>query len=850
MPRSRSPESDNQKRNPRQPQKLRNGSKNVQQKKSDADADKSRASHPWESVVGRDFSQETFDSHAALLGDSRMSQPMYTSQRAALVMHLQRTYGNPYVQRLAEHVQRQRTSSKVQQTTDAETTSSTQPDIQRQADLPGGEVDAPIERSIEQARGSGQPLSGDVRTSMEGVFGADFSNVRVHTNAESDSLNRSMNAQAFTSEQDIFFSKGAYNPNQPEGKEILAHELTHVVQQNGSEPRAKLEVSHPADRDEQEADEVGRMVVKYSDRIGPSADRLPVEQRLDHLREASSDVQRVTAKKVAWGITKGFFLSIAKAIAGPAQYIFNKPRTDKSDAWNAASDEENYGNAHLQRMAKAVIVLQEIGAIAAWVTLMTGLGSIIAAAFAPAGLAASAVLGTIATISTIVAGVIGVVTMGLSSILSIYNLVRALSAPKNSIRRKELMLVAGKDLAGAITGLLAAVGGAIGFGAIGGGTVIQSADAIGKTVAEGGLGAHAMSVGKGIISDQSFAFGTEAQSQIVDEYQTQGQENIENTMIPAHQLGEGGGEVNAFDQLQKGRGAKNKRAEMNIDVGAINETASTQMHDVNSSENDFRSVLKNKKKDTINTKRIQRAPEDESANQEDYGSQLKQELNKAGQAANSASASNANDRQSLSQEKKELDASSGDISKAEQGLNKAKGVDEMESNLEKITKESEGGEGKVNEPAEEKATKDEPQTEGEVKTKEESLLEAHETVDQIEAKSGEKFGEKKPGFLGKMVGWFKKGTKNLKKWFLSGLVALKDRVKGIFAKIKEKIAGLLIRFTDIKEPVEGLQQDVGAAKAQLPEAKSGIDDALVGIASSDSQVSELSDTVEEVKKQI
>jgi hypothetical protein len=69
---------------------------------------------------------------------------------------------------------------------------------------------------------------------MEGAFGADFSGVKVHTDSKSHELNQSIQARAFTTGQDIFFRQGEYNPGSRPGQELLAHELTHVVQQNGS----------------------------------------------------------------------------------------------------------------------------------------------------------------------------------------------------------------------------------------------------------------------------------------------------------------------------------------------------------------------------------------------------------------------------------------------------------------------------------------------------------------------------------------------------------------------------------------------------------------------------------------
>ncbi|MBD2564616.1 DUF4157 domain-containing protein [Nostoc linckia FACHB-391] len=90
-----------------------------------------------------------------------------------------------------------------------------------------------LETSINQARGGGQSLADNIRQPMEQAFGADFSGVKVHTDGQSDQLNRSIQARAFTTGQDVFFRSGEYNPGSRGGQELLAHELTHVVQQNG-----------------------------------------------------------------------------------------------------------------------------------------------------------------------------------------------------------------------------------------------------------------------------------------------------------------------------------------------------------------------------------------------------------------------------------------------------------------------------------------------------------------------------------------------------------------------------------------------------------------------------------------
>lgn len=89
-----------------------------------------------------------------------------------------------------------------------------------------------------QAVSGGRPLPDRQREPLEQSFGFSFDQVNVHTDQRADLLNRSINANAFTTGRDIFFRKGLYAPSQPSGRRLLAHELTHVVQQNGGPPHS------------------------------------------------------------------------------------------------------------------------------------------------------------------------------------------------------------------------------------------------------------------------------------------------------------------------------------------------------------------------------------------------------------------------------------------------------------------------------------------------------------------------------------------------------------------------------------------------------------------------------------
>jgi hypothetical protein len=252
---------------------------------------------PVAGLGGGDFTRAAFERQAALLGDPRLSHPVHARQRALIVHQLQRDYGNRHVQRLVKYVSQKHTEGvqmrmkvgpagdRFEQEADQvahqvmsmtqSSGSASDPQIrltdggtakkkpiqtleekepiqmkslQRQVGAEGGDVQPDLESAINRARGGGQALPENVRNSMEQAFGADFSQVRVHTGAKSDALNESLSARAFTTGQDVFVRQSDYTPGSRDGQELLAHELTHVVQQNGSVLRQSFfEQSNTAD---------------------------------------------------------------------------------------------------------------------------------------------------------------------------------------------------------------------------------------------------------------------------------------------------------------------------------------------------------------------------------------------------------------------------------------------------------------------------------------------------------------------------------------------------------------------------------------------------------------------------
>lgn len=99
------------------------------------------------------------------------------------------------------------------------------------------EVDGNLETGIRALPGSGRPLPSDVRSDMESRMGFEFSGVRIHTDSNAGHLARDVSAHAFTVGNDIVFANNQYRPDTADGRKLLAHELTHVVQQTGAPER-------------------------------------------------------------------------------------------------------------------------------------------------------------------------------------------------------------------------------------------------------------------------------------------------------------------------------------------------------------------------------------------------------------------------------------------------------------------------------------------------------------------------------------------------------------------------------------------------------------------------------------
>ncbi len=222
----------------------------------------------------------------------------------------------------------------------------TQPEInslQRQ-EMNSEQNTANLEASIQKERGRGKPINDKIRGQLEQGFGADFSGVRIHTDTKSDELNKSIQARAFTIGQDIFFRQGAYNPNSKQGQQLLAHELTHTIQQmNGLKLlNNKQKTSTPQSNEKEkeptlQAKEINAQtpdISKNKELKSPSEDNEPIllqaswfEDGLEWVGGAAKDVGEFGGELIEGGI-KGDFIEdpsigniIGQTLVGSIPYL-------------------------------------------------------------------------------------------------------------------------------------------------------------------------------------------------------------------------------------------------------------------------------------------------------------------------------------------------------------------------------------------------------------------------------------------------------------------------------------------------------------------------------------------------
>lgn len=214
------------------------------------------------------------ESAARFLQTPALSHPTNSTVRSVALKRAQQTHGNRFLQRaLAQPsksakgaIQRECACGGTCQSCRTPVIAPSSPD--RSIQLQTATMSAPAPETSNDplaAQAPGKPLDKRPRQLMESRFGRDFSDVRIHTEDRAADSAEKLNANAFTSGRDIYFGRGQYQPESSAGQHLLAHELTHTVQQaDGRVPDTKLSPhdSEPSvDPLEQEADRVADAVM-------------------------------------------------------------------------------------------------------------------------------------------------------------------------------------------------------------------------------------------------------------------------------------------------------------------------------------------------------------------------------------------------------------------------------------------------------------------------------------------------------------------------------------------------------------------------------------------------------------
>lgn len=162
---------------------------------------------------------------------------------------------------------------------------------------------SPVHDVINSA--GGRPLDSDVRNDMEARLGHDLASVRVHNDARAEESAIAVNAHAYTVGSDIVFQRDQYDPSSPAGRMMLAHELTHVIQQrsgpvDGTTAPGGIRLSDPSDRFEREAVATAERVMSApGPAFGTPVDEgtAAVQRQEDDLEEEALGVQAAPVQR-------------------------------------------------------------------------------------------------------------------------------------------------------------------------------------------------------------------------------------------------------------------------------------------------------------------------------------------------------------------------------------------------------------------------------------------------------------------------------------------------------------------------------------------------------------------------
>src|SRR5262249_29631060 len=228
-------------------------------------------------------------------------------------------------------------------------------------------------------KGSGRPLPTALRAVMEEQFGEDFKGVRVHTDGPARQTAQRLEADAYTVGKDISFRAGQYDPSSFRGRRLLAHELTHVVQQRrGSRPQAALTLGQPGDRYEREAERVAAQVVRPGALASTALQRergkdrvwehVPVRERWrgPHALLSRAAPAPLSEKRASPAQAAGLTLAQVACIKRVYERALAMPRTDRWKHCYVTARTATCSLPELRNMAAVTAALNEAIGPADW----------------------------------------------------------------------------------------------------------------------------------------------------------------------------------------------------------------------------------------------------------------------------------------------------------------------------------------------------------------------------------------------------------------------------------------------------------------------------------------------------
>lgn len=206
--------------------------------------------------------------------------------------------------------------------------------VQAKSESDGFNVSDGFESELAGTKGAGQPIPGPAKAEMESAFGADFSGVRLHTDSHAVVMSRSVNAHAFTHGNDIYFNQGMFNPSTRAGQHLLAHELTHTIQQGGNQIR-RLSIT----RNLRDAGECGAKRVRWTFSLdSPAPADGYIVQRIRNLQTVENCPSNVSSISLtptmdyweAWQVNSGATREVLDSVFHYTDQHSRPPEPNKS----------------------------------------------------------------------------------------------------------------------------------------------------------------------------------------------------------------------------------------------------------------------------------------------------------------------------------------------------------------------------------------------------------------------------------------------------------------------------------------------------------------------------------------